>query len=163
MQCYSQQIAVLGWVAEGLGAAVYTDMTKSVSSFSSENLPGVSISIHALEGFAEEESCFTDQKLRENFPFRERIVPVHTSLRIILSFGHLRSLSGYIWSNFRAISSFPLWSLVDNFYPFKESTWVLGFFSHISGRETMVTTWRQWGLALTSDQQPTPKSLSAHL
>lgn len=96
MQCYSQQIAVLGWVAEGLGAAVYTDMTKSVSSFSSENLPGVSISIHALEGFAEEESCFTDQKLRENFPFRERIVPVHTSLRIILSFGHLRSLSGYI-------------------------------------------------------------------
>lgn len=60
MQCYSEQIAVLGRVAAGLGAAVYTDMTKSVSSFSSENLLGVSISIHALEGFAEEESCFTE-------------------------------------------------------------------------------------------------------
>lgn len=56
----------------GLGAAVYTDMTKSVSSFSSENLLGVSISIHVLEGFAEEESCFTDQKLGENFPLHNR-------------------------------------------------------------------------------------------
>lgn len=74
----------------GLGAAVYTDMTKSVSSSSSENLPGVSISIHVLEGFAEEESC-----LGRIFPFRERIVSVHTSLGIVWSFRRLRSLSGY--------------------------------------------------------------------
>lgn len=69
---------MLGRVAAGLGAAVYTDMTQSVSSFSSENLPGVSISICVLEGFAEEESCFTDQKLRENFPLqREKSVSPH--------------------------------------------------------------------------------------
>lgn len=78
-----------------MGAAVYTHMTKSVSSFSSENLPGVSISIPELEGFAEEESCFTDQKLRENFPLqRENSVSPHV-IENHLVFWVFKKLSRY--------------------------------------------------------------------
>jgi len=102
-------------------------MAKSISSYSSENLLGVSAAVYAREGFGEKESCLTDQKPRENFPLQRELAGSPHVVEHHWVFGGFMEFVGLLlkvilW----ATSSFQEGSLMDFFYPFKEGTLVLG-------------------------------------